>query len=171
MGQGVTSVVRLWEDAEPQRMSGPLSLGRAATSARGRIVELLAEVRLLVLGHRVARESVDDDGVDLILDRHLLLQVRSSQLHTVAASSLRPHRAFIFKRGKNGGWRADFYLFCGYEQIDAGFWWIVPGEVLRERGVGSSLTLFAEAGSGRSVEFAPYREAWHLLREGDADSA
>jgi hypothetical protein len=127
----------------------------------GRVAELLAEAKLLSLGHRVARESVDEDGVDLLVDRRVTVQVRSSLLQTVATSASGAHRFYVFKSGR--GWRADFFVFYGYdEDILDGVWWVVPRSELHD--IGGALSILPHGTARKSLRFAAYLDAWDLLR-------
>jgi hypothetical protein len=130
-----------------------------SASVVGRVGELLAEARLLELGHSVSRPSVDD-GYDLVVDARLTIQVKTSKLAFPAGRS-KPHLRFhVFSNPKQRR-AADFFLFCGRNGRTE-TWWVVPGQYLLDSAAKGAISLYPGA-KGRSEDFEQFREAWHLL--------
>lgn len=134
-------------------------------SVLGRIAELKAEVRLLELGHKVARPGLDDDGVDLVVDHRLAVQVKSTGgLKGFDGSSARRWE-FEFRTARKDGRRAasngarsrgrshvDFLLLYGR---DADVWWVVPTVEIPVGPRGSYLSGWPKRrGVARGVAFA-----------------
>jgi hypothetical protein len=110
-----------------------------SSSHKGALSEFAAIVELMRRGHKIAVPLVDDDGVDLIVDYHVKVQVKSS------AAPLRKGESwqFGFTRGRYLADGSRIYeqhrlgadvLICHAVPIDA--WWIIPIERLREFGFG-----------------------------------
>lgn len=136
---------------------------------RGCVAEHRAIVALLERGHKVAVPVVDDDGVDLIVDYRLTVQVKSTSLAG-------PTWQFALGGGYYGadGIRAyrqppDAHIaLCFAETIQT--WWVVPMRWLREAGLRSTTMGFSLAWPvRRRTQYAALsstcREAWHLLDE------
>jgi hypothetical protein len=151
--------------AVPDVVRGVGSLEGLSHSVLGRIAELKAEIRLLELGHKVARPGLDDDGVDLVVDHRLAVQVKSTGRCGAASSRASGSYEFEFRRPLKDGGRGlsvaerrrdvshiDFFLFYARD-IDA--WWVVPGQML------SSVSRFRITPGARSD--MRWREAWDLL--------
>lgn len=111
---------------------------RKDCSAYGAVAEHLAVVELLRRGHRVAIPVVDDDGVDLVVNYSLRVQVKNA-----TRLPIEPKPGFVYEkfawRSKRSWSEADIFMLHG---VDTGVsrWWIVPAEHLI--GAGASLALY-----------------------------
>lgn len=156
---------------EPQVSRGPSALGGAA--------QFRAASELLERGHRVAVPIVDDDGVDLVVDYHWRVQVKSANRVLKGTVS-----SFAFQLHHSGGARrragdervrgrrhpmfaADFFV-CYARPIGA--WWIVPRDWLLQAGFterNSAFSLTADPQNRTQYAWLSVeaRDAWHLFRE------
>lgn len=94
----------------------------------GRVSEQLAIARLLTLGHHVAVPVIDDDGVDLIVNYRLKVQVKSSSLRD---GGERVFYRFATAPMRSGGRRdahVDVYVLHGRDTDE---WWVVSAANLR----------------------------------------
>lgn len=134
----------------------PLS-GSHGTSAYGAVAEQLAIAELLLRGHRVAVPVVDDDGVDLVVDYRVRVQVKNAHRRDVETVPGYSYPASSW--GSKRGWRdADVFMLHS-----AGRWWIVPAWELV--GHGKTLLVYADSLRGRSASIGQYEDAWHVLAE------
>lgn len=133
--------------------------GRWASSATGKVSELAATARLLALGRKVAVPVVDDDGVDLVVDYRVRVQVKSALApktwETVSGYEYSAYR-FDSKRGWSN---ADVFVLHGQ---DADRWWVVPAAALI--GLGRSVSFYEGPGRGRARAIAArYEDAWDVF--------
>ena len=135
---------------------------RIHVSAIGASSEHLAVAKLLSLGHKVAIPVVDDDGVDLVVNYRLAVQVKSRQEPINGTSYV-----FNFNRSRGRGPRplsaADVWICHGVKD-DA--WWVLPTAWIMEAGGGNgslSLSLVVQRQSKNAELSGVCREAWHLL--------
>lgn len=132
---------------EVEQQNGSSGLGPGMLTI-GAASEHLAIARLLELGHRVAVPVVDDDGVDLIVNYRVTVQVKSSQLHDRGDGFfcyrfwVTPERGSEHPRTRD--LHVDVFLLHGRETNE---WWVVAGE-----DVGSARRLSRRSGVGRDLE-------------------
>lgn len=124
------------------------------TAAVGAAAEFEAISLLLRRGHKVAVPVVDDDGVDLIVDYRVTVQVKSTAMRSSrglpilgAARHVRRHR------GEASTWRVigshvDVVLVS---VRDVG-WYVIPRDVIGAR---------RNVSLGPSMD--PWREAWDVF--------
>jgi hypothetical protein len=164
---------RLFET--PALAEAPVEQIRPVTNLLGGISELYAAAKLLELGHKVAVPIVDDDGVDLVVDYRIRVQVKSSKDRgsSYSFSLQRSHYTATGEmRARRGTFNADFFV-CHARTVDA--WWVVPRQWLVEARFGPKNTAFSLSTAARyrtkynglAIEC---REAWHLLSEWDGDA-
>jgi hypothetical protein len=142
---------------------------RLSSSMLGGMAELEAVLALARRGHKVARPVVDDDGIDLIVDYRICVQVKSSSggqegaVYSFSFGSGRDRRAYA--RGQRADIRADFVLCFA---SDIAVWWVVPRAWLYEAGYESSRRGFSlSANPNLQTKYGGLavrcREAWHLF--------
>lgn len=128
----------------------------------GRIVELRATAELVERGHAVAVPVVDD-GVDLVVDYRVKVQIKSStHVHAGSGSAYRgkryapvPYLTFNVSRKKGDGtrFRYDVDVFLLFDaREDQRVFYVVPAS---EMGATGLLAL--------SRKYQGYREAWHVF--------
>jgi hypothetical protein len=145
---------------------GPSSDGGAAarlyreSSRRGKLAEQLAIVELLERGHSVALPVVDDDGVDLVVNYRLRVQVKSCQEKAWESVPGYPYRGFSWsvKPGRKN--KADVFLFYGRLE-SGGRWFVVPVSILRD--VASVVNLYVGSRRGLSAVLPQYENRWELF--------
>jgi len=94
------------------------SIRGVTSSAAGQAAELLLAARLLQRGHRVAVPIVDDDGVDLVVDYRLSVQVKLAERNGHGwRVKLRHHGQQIIRPHVN-------VLAAYVPEIDT--WWHIP---------------------------------------------
>lgn len=127
--------------------------GPSATRV-GSLSELAAELRLVRSGFQVARPSVDDDGVDLIVSYGIRVQVKGC-----SSSRGRPQWGFskkVLVGGRRchvrGGVTADVLLL--HDQVSDS-WWVVPA-CARELSEGASTVLVGD-------RLERWRERWDVF--------
>jgi hypothetical protein len=111
-------------------MNGVLERMGPSASALGSISEQLAIAKLVTRGLKVAVPVIDDDGVDLIVNYHTTVQVKSTGLRR-SGNGWRYEFSLCDKgtggkRGKGGGHRyasVDFFVFHGRDTDE---WWVAP---------------------------------------------
>lgn len=136
-----------------------------SSTSYGKWAEQLAIVELLRRGHRVAVPVADDDGVDLVVNYRLRVQVKNAFRST---KGLGPGGSYLYDgfawSAKCGWLKSDVYLLHG-DEGGASRWWVVPAEVL----VGHGATLLLYEGARRSQRRSrasivrEYEDAWHLF--------
>lgn len=125
------------------------------SAAKGHRAVALLIARLLELGHKVAVPVVDDDGVDLIVNYRITVQVKAT----------------AFQHSK-GGWqvsnnRADGPVARPHVDVLALYvipiemWWHLPRGTI---GNANSVTVWTTSHRGRSQ----WRDAWHVYNAGGA---
>lgn len=154
---------RLFEAPRDEGAADGGVTSRRESGVLGAVSEQLAVVRLLELGHKVARPVVDDDGVDLVVNYRVTVQVKSSRLAEIRARK-HLYRFHVFTNSTKR-WYADVYLFHGTGDSgrERGLWWVVPGEALRAAGAKTSVSVDPDKATGWSGRLAPYLEAWDLF--------
>lgn len=143
----------------------PVSAGVSETVSRawspvaqGAYAELLLATRLLELGHRVARPIVDDDGVDLIVDYHLTVQVKSGRYRRADGALNVNLRAANSQDRRRYGTRAlgAHVDVLAVLAADSGVWWHIPTSELTAGAVG--LCVSEAYRRGPSL----FRDAWEV---------
>lgn len=122
------------------------------TGTRGKTTEFIAVAKLLERGCAVALPVVDD-GVDLVVNHRIPVQVRSAQL--LVDASRGPRYRFILTRQRGNGsgvWddRIDFFLLHGRDTDE---WWVCPAKEILGK-----VRLSVRPGS-----LPEFSDAWHLL--------
>jgi PD-(D/E)XK endonuclease len=124
--------------------------GRAV--ALGKAAEMDAIGRLLRLGHRVAVPVCDDDGVDLVVDYRVTVQVKSTGCfagpHGYPMVSLQKGRRGQRSRGGSVV-RSHVDVFAVYA-VDVG-WWVIPREAMPRTGL------------WLGPRYEQWREAWEIF--------
>ncbi len=111
-----------------------------SSSAHGALAEQLAIVELLRRGHRVAVPVVDDDGVDLVVNYHLRVQVKNAMRKTqnLGPGGTYPYEGF--KWSSQYAWsEADIFILHG-EEAAGSRWFIVPAFAIT--GHGKTLSMY-----------------------------
>jgi hypothetical protein len=142
----------------PASVAGPIN--RAAYAAEQELIS-----RLLLMGCHVAVPVVDDDGVDLIVDYRIKVQVKTTaQRNSSGALVLRmANRRASERKRENRGWLRDHVDVLAVKAIDSGAWWFIPADAARGRS--GSFSLHERGGRGLSC----WHEAWHLFMGGAVD--
>jgi hypothetical protein len=135
------------------------------TSCVGALAEYLAIVRLLELGHKVARPVVDDDGVDLWVGYSPMIKVQ------VKSANFRDSYGCLrlpIRNGNSPRMREHIDVLMVFAR-DSGSWWIIPMDFLKSTGgIPSSLCLSEHApavprrGDDRHL-FSEWFEAWWVF--------
>jgi hypothetical protein len=155
-------VIPLWPAAParsdrcvPQRLFDlPPAIGGRQVSVHdyarpSKAVELLLAAELLLRDHHVSIPFVDD-GIDLIVDYRLLVQVKSSEVREAGAVRFPVDRV-----------RPDVDIVACYAR-DTRSWWFVPRHDLAHAGVSSTLLLVEDAWSRRG-SLSDFRDAWEVF--------
>lgn len=133
----------------------------------GKVAELRAEERLLLRGHKVAHPATDDDGVDMVVNYRIAVQVKTTSSNPrsgvwhVGLESIRAS-----ERSRKGTLRdhVDVLLVHAYA-IDA--WWCIPRSALSAVNAYqvSGLQLHEVAGStrGNAALLSSYRDRWDIF--------
>lgn len=138
------------------------SAPRLSSARVGRVGELRAEAKLLELGCTVAHPSIDN-GVDLIVNGNLGVQVKSSQGSVRNGST--PFYVFSPKIDLQES-PADVFVFYG---LADDIWWVIPRVMLLSFGRSINLTPEVNPNPGgrgrpsRTHQLQMYRDAWHLF--------
>lgn len=128
----------------------------ARFSALGTAAELILTGRLLELGYRVAVPVTDDDGVDLIVNYALKVQVKSSASRNVNGLlmvGLTGRRSA--ERGAGPSIKEHIDIVAVYAR-DSRCWWFIP-----RHEIGSSKAISVSE-HGRK---ATWLEAWHVFHD------
>jgi hypothetical protein len=137
----------------------------------GKVAELRAEERLWLRGHKVAHPGTDDDGVDLVVDYRIAVQVKATSstpragVWNVSLNSMRAS-----ERSVKGTLRdhVDVLLVHAYP-IDA--WWCIPRSALAAvrayQVSGLSLHEVPSPGRGNASLLASYRDRWDIFQYPD----
>jgi hypothetical protein len=143
------------DDADGAPSPGTIGLGVAA--------EMLLVAALLERGHKVAVPIADDDGVDVIVDYRLKVQVKSSAYRDARTGNLavviddrRGHRARGYGQ-RSRGLRDHVDVVAVYAR-DTGTWWHVPRDALPAT---RKLRLNEQGRTGVSA----WRGAWDVYGE------
>lgn len=145
-------------------MSGVAALSPSRDAAIGVAAENLAISVLLRRGHKVAVPVVDDDGVDLIVDYRLRVQVKSSSRRVVTTNPPYSYAAYMFSGLNKSLGKVEFFLFHGVGDDGTDRWWVVPAAALA--GCGPSVNIYEGSVRGTSARLMAYENAWELL-DGD----
>jgi hypothetical protein len=126
--------------------SSTVSAAGLESNRIGRVAEHLAIARLLELGHKVAVPVVDDDGVDLVVDYSVKVQVKSSGF--VAPDG---YLQVALANSRKVRYSADVFLF--YNRL-VGAFYVFPADAV---------------GAGYKMKLCPkhecWREAWHVFSD------
>lgn len=131
----------------------------ADCSAYGAVAEHLAIVELLRREHSVAIPVVDDDGVDLVVNYQLRVQVKNCQ-----RTKLTPVPGYTYSRfawSSRQLWeKADVFLF---HALDDGRsrWWVVPAAVLA--GYSTTVSMYSGGKRHKVSRIAQYEDGWGLF--------
>lgn len=121
------------------------------SSAFGAKAVHLAIAELLRRGHRVAVPVVDDDGVDLVVDYRVTVQVKSASLRVARPVLGYSYPAFKWFLGTKRRTADVFLLHAAGDERDR--WFVVRGDVVRM--VKSTVTIYdgmsPPGGSGRQT--------------------
>lgn len=127
---------------------------------RGEWVEMLFMARASREGLQVSKPYGDSATYDFIVEhgaRCLRVQVKSTSLQ-------RKHANFCQIRGYNRrAYADDAFDFVAVYLIHLGLWYILPTTQ-----IAGQISLFFVPGR-RNSKYAHYEEAWHLLKNGQAD--
>lgn len=143
-------------------MSGVAALSPSC-SAVGLLGEQLAIVELMRRGHKVAVPIVDDDGVDLVVNYRLRVQVKSSGLQRVEPKRGYVYYQYAWSQLNRSRGKCDFFLLHALAVDGADRWWVVPAGAMPLR---NDLRFTADASKGWGLRLAVYENAWGLL-DGD----
>ena len=136
----------------------PTPTSRTQGSALGMAAETLLISELLERGHKVAVPVIDDDGVDLIVNYTLKIQVKSTAIRN-SAGALKVELCRSCYR--NAGGEARDRSIKAHVDILAVFardhreWWFVPRHALRS----SKRLSLADS----SPTYGAWREAWDVF--------
>lgn len=145
-------------------MSGVTALS-PGDAAIGVAAEQLAIAALLRRGHKVAVPVVDDDGVDLIVDYRIRVQVKSGRRRDIETLPGYVYSAYGWSQlGRSAG-KVELFMLHGVTPLGADRWWIVPAVVFGDAPP-NSLYLYEGSTRGRSARVAQYEEAWGFF-DGD----
>lgn len=144
-------------DVASAAVNGVASL-KADTSAYGALAEHLAITELLRRGHKVAVPVVDDDGVDLVVNYSVRVQVKNAHRRAVEVQPGYVYDKFGW-RSKHRWAEADVFLLHGYEG-GLSRWWVVPAAALL--GHAESLMLYVGGKGGRQT-IALFEDAWSVF--------
>jgi hypothetical protein len=136
----------------------------------GRVSELRAEVELLLRGHKVAHPGTDDDGVDLIVDYGIAVQVKATGSSTGGKWSVNLN-GLRFSERRAG----ESVKGCLREHVDVlivhahpiSAWWVIPRSALDAVNAYSSSSLvvaeIAAAARGNTAFISHYRDRWDVF--------
>lgn len=145
-------------DVAPAAVNG-YTTSRADTSAYGALAEHLAITELLRRGHKVAVPVVDDDGVDLVVNYSVRVQVKNAHRRPAEVQPGYVYDKFSWA-SKRGWVAADVFLLHGQDGIKSR-WWVVPASELL--GHGNSLVLYVSGAGKRQARVAAYEDAWSVF--------
>lgn len=148
--------------------------GLVSSSAVGAISEHLAIAKLLESGHRVAIPVVDDDGVDMVVNYGVTVQIKAKSrpvANSVYAFSLdrSRYRADGSRRPNDRKLTTAEVLIC--HGVEHGAWWVIPVEWLRATGwdaqhSGFSLSLDPRHKSKYADLSRTCRDRWDVFSDG-----
>lgn len=132
-----------------------------SSSAYGALAEHMAVTELLRRGFKVARPVVDDDGVDLIVDYRITVQVKNSYRR----AQIRNGRSYTgWSWGSKGTWQeAQVFILHG-SSGSGSRWWIVPRGAFRS---GRTLTVYEGMQRGVQQHLAAFEDCWEVFRHAD----
>jgi hypothetical protein len=133
----------------------------------GRVAELRAEERLLLRGHKVALPGTDDDGVDMVVNYRIAVQVKTTSYGPktgtwqVGLDSMRAS-----ERSRKGTLRDHVdVLLVHAHPIDA--WWCLPRSALSAvnayQAGGILLHEIAASTRGNAGLLSSYRDRWDIF--------
>ncbi len=118
-------------DAAPVALNELVSSRETAT-AYGAVAEHLAIAKLLRRGHKVAIPVTDDDGVDLVVDYSIRVQVKNAHRRKFSPNGVTYDK---FAWSCKSAWsRADVFLLHGLEPNGDSRWFVVPSDVIAGHG-------------------------------------
>lgn len=135
--------------------NGATSSRHAATASLGGAAEMLLVARLLKDGRKVAKPIVDDDGVDLVVDYNLTLQVKSAVYRGKDGRIEVRLGSSQMSGGRQG--LADHVDVLVVHAWDSGTWWLIPHAAMGRDT--KSVNLYEGSTRGLSA----WREAWHVF--------
>lgn len=124
---------------------------RLDSTAYGALSELWLQRELLARGHKLAVPLVDDDGVDLVVDYRLTVQVKSRRVQQLETRPGYVYDAVVFKAPG----RADVLALTAADR-----WWFIPRSEVPNR---SGFSLLLDATRGRAARFQEYEDAWWVF--------
>lgn len=131
--------------------------------SKGKLAEHALIVRLLELGHKVAVPVVDDDGVDLVVNYSMLVQVKASSQRLAGGGLNVPlhcvgrHAKETKQYGRGRRHIAAHVGILAVYALDSSAWWLIPREQ-----VGSRTTLRL-AEYDRTQGLSAWRDAWWVF--------
>lgn len=140
-------------------MSGyaALSLSDAAVGLLG---EQLAIVELMRRGFKVAVPVVDDDGVDLVVNYRLRVQVKSSGRQRVEPLRGYVYYQYAWSQLDRSRGKCDFFALHALAADRSDRWWVVPAAAMPLR---NDLRFSEDASRGWGLRLSGYENAWELL--------
>lgn len=135
------------------------SPGVVGWQAIGTSAQMLATSKLLELGYKVAIPVTDDDGVDLIVNYCVKVQVKS------CASRRENGVLQVALRNRRKGRGTEHVLGTHVDVVavyarDTGNWWIIPRDVL---GLRNRLYLWDTPAQTGPRPWDPYLNAWSVM--------
>jgi PD-(D/E)XK endonuclease len=132
-------------------------------SALGHAAEQVLIARLIQMGHRVAVPVVDDDGVDMIVNYDLKIQVKSSGSRSPAGMLLVCLNGRRFRERGDRGFLRPHVDIVAVHARDTQAWWFLP-----RNGIIGARQNIALSEYGRH---STWHEAWEVFAPGWAATA
>jgi len=123
---------------------------------RGEWVELKFMLRAIELGLYLCRPWVEVRPYDFVVEclgRFVRVQVKSTMFIDRGGYS-------CTVRGSDGPYEGDPFEYLAAYIFQEDLWYIIPAELVVGQG---SIALYPKL---KNSKYAPYREAWHLLKKG-----
>jgi PD-(D/E)XK endonuclease len=143
-------------------LTSPSDTNGVGTSAMGSVAEMLLIAELLKRGHKVALPVVDDDGVDLVVNYRIAVQVKSKGFRNPGGAIsilVRDHRDKSRRRDRlKKGLRPHVDILAVYA-TDVATWWHIPRAEVQTNKI-----KFYESSRSR---FNRWREAWSVYEVED----
>lgn len=147
-------------DVAPAAVNGDVCGDRRDTGAYGAVAEQLAIAELLRRGHKVAVPVVDDDGVDLVVNYSVRVQVKSA--HRKRLETVPGYGYQTYSWNSKRGWcLADVFLLYGRSPDVGDRWWVVPQAVVAS--ASTMVNLYEGSSRGISAALASYEGAWGVF--------
>ncbi len=131
-------------------------MGIKHAKVRGEWVELWFMLRAVELGLHLSKpwgEVMPYDFVVEHLGKFVRVQVKSTMFQDRGGYS-------CSVRGWNGPYQGDPFEYLAVYVFQEDLWYIIPAELVVGQG---SVALYPRL---KNAKYGPYKEAWHLLREG-----